>query len=84
VFENFSLYQVVGVSKKNRLELRVVSIKIAEGIKNVTVSKRVFKKSILSVGVEIQFKQKRLEKNTWLKFKLINKKKKIDTGTIWI
>jgi hypothetical protein len=64
VFENFSLYQVVGVSKKNRLELRVVSIKIAEGIKNVTVSKRVFKKSILSVGVEIQFKQKRLEKNT--------------------
>jgi len=35
---------------------------MAEGIKNATVSKRVFRKSILSVGVEIQFKQKRFEK----------------------
>jgi hypothetical protein len=40
----------------------VVSIKIVEGIRNVSVSKRVFKKSILSEGVEIQLKQKRLVK----------------------
>jgi hypothetical protein len=65
------------------LELNVVSIKIVEGMRNVSVSKRVFKKSILSEGVEIQLKQKRLVKKTWLKFKLINKKTKIDTGTIW-
>jgi hypothetical protein len=84
LLENFSLYQVVGVSKKNKFELKVVSIKMAEGIKNATVSKRVFRKSILSVGVEIQFKQKRFEKKIWLKFKLINRKTKIDTGTMWI
>jgi hypothetical protein len=44
------------------LELNVVSIKIVEGMRNVSVSKRVFKKSILSEGVEIQLKQKKVSK----------------------
>jgi hypothetical protein len=57
---NFSLYQVVGVRRKNKFELNVVNIKTVEGIKKLIVSKRVLIKSILSVGVEIQLAKNKL------------------------